>query len=161
MNSSNRINRETVFGVLALLVGAGFFWSTFDPAYDVLGRGTARGPMFFPRILLVVWLGLAGILTFRGLTGRPLDEGTTDLRHLQWSRIIATIVIVAVGAWAIGIVGFAFAMMLTTAAVSITLGWRRPLILVPLCVGWPLVVWYVFTELLRFSLPSSPWFGTL
>ena len=50
---------ELMFSGFMLLLGIGFMYHTFDPEYQQMGIGAQVGPIFYPRILLVVWLLLS------------------------------------------------------------------------------------------------------
>lgn len=148
-----RLSMDVVYGTVLFGVGAALFVSTWDPRYEGIGIGSDISPMFFPRLLLSLWLMLAAVITVRGL--RAGAEGWPDR---QQGRCAGVVVAVLAGTWAMTEVGFLFAMVPCFMVVSLLLGYRRAWPIVVLGVLMPLLTWFVFTELLELFLPTSPWF---
>ena len=146
--------RDIAFGLVMLAGGAVFWWEMSKPRYQV-DRMQDYGfdPVFFPRILIYIWLGLALLMVARALlfTGRAGDSQ-------NWGAVLGTILLVLLYAGAISFVGFLFASVPFAAALMLFLGFRRPLIVGAVSLLFPLVTWYCFNFLLSIPLPTSPWF---
>jgi putative tricarboxylic transport membrane protein len=146
--------RDIAFGLVMLAGGGLFWWEMSKPRYQV-DRMQDYGfdPVFFPRILIYIWLGLALLMVARALlfTGRPGDSQ-------NWGAVLGTILLVFFYAGAISFVGFLFASVPFAAALMLFLGFRRPLIVGAVSLLFPLVTWYCFNFLLNIPLPTSPWF---
>lgn len=154
--------RDIISGTSLLLIGLMFLYFSYDDSYASMGRGVQYGTMFFPRLLLVVWLVLSAVLAIkgvvglrRGTAGTGIDESGSP--HLRITVMAISFVIVAVGAWLIPTIGFVPAMVGTMLATAALLGWRRHLILIAVSVFWPIAIWYIFTTWLRFPLPETSW----
>jgi len=146
--------RDIALG-LAMLAGGGlFWWEMSKPRYQVdRMQDFGFDPVFFPRILIYIWLGLALLMVIRAL----LSPGRSSAGQ-NWVTVIGTIVLILLYAAAIGFVGFLFASVPFAAAFMLYLGFRRPLIVVAVSLLFPLVTWYCFNYLLSIPLPTSPWF---
>jgi hypothetical protein len=148
-----RLSMDAVYGGVLLLIGALLMLSTFDTRYQGIGIGSDLSPMFFPRILLGLWLGLAAAILVRGL-----HASGGDWPHQMKARTAGVIAVVLVSTWAMTAVGFLFAMIPCFIIVSVLLGYRRPLPILLLGLFVPIATWFVFTTLIEVFLPTSPWF---
>lgn len=138
-----------------MLAGGGlFWWEMSKPRYQVdRMQDFGFDPVFFPRILIYIWLGLALLMVVRAL----VSPGRSDPGQ-NWSAVFGTIALVLLYAAAIGFVGFLFASVPFAAALMLFLGFRRPLIVAAVALLFPLATWYCFNFLLSIPLPTSPWF---
>jgi putative tricarboxylic transport membrane protein len=151
-----RLSMDAVYGGVLLLVGALLMLSTFDPRYQGFGIGSDVSPMFFPRILLCLWLTLATVILVRGLRA-PGGDWPPQMK----ARAAGVIVTVLASTFAMTIVGFLFAMIPCFMIVSLLLGYRRPLPILAFGLLVPILTWFVFTALLEVFLPTSPWFDLI
>ena len=147
---------DAVYGGVLLLVGTLLMLSTFDPRYQGFGIGSDVSPMFFPRILLCLWLTLSTVILVRGLRA-PADGWPRQMK----ARAAGVIVAVLACTWAMTIVGFLLAMIPCFMIVSVLLGYRRPLPILALGLLVPILTWFVFTTIIEVFLPTSPWFDLI
>ena len=147
---------DAVYGGVLLLIGALLMLSTFDPRYQGFGIGSDVSPMFFPRILLCLWLALATVILVRGLRA-PGGDWPLQMK----ARATGVIAAVLASTWAMTVVGFLFAMIPCFMIVSVLLGYRRLLPIVTFGLLVPILTWFVFTALIEVFLPTSPWFDLI
>ncbi|WP_336744026.1 tripartite tricarboxylate transporter TctB family protein [Aureimonas altamirensis] len=115
----------------------------------------ALQPSFFPRAVLVL-LGLAAAAVLA--TGRirkdsiPLVSTPRD-EWLQLLRVLATVIAYFA---CIRLIGFQLASMLYVPATALAVGFRRPLLVAAVALGFPVCTWAVFRYGLGVMLPSGP-----
>lgn len=148
---------DVIFGA-AMLVVAGFLWREAArlAAGDTGFFGFGFDPGFFPRILLGFWALLAAVVLARGLRGAA---GRTETP--QWGRLALLMGLTALYVLGITTIGFAFASVAFLLVLLPVLGCRRPVVVLPVAVIFPLVTWYVFVFFLQIVLPVSPWFDRI
>ena len=151
-----RLAMDAVYGGVLLLIGALLMLSTFDPRYQGFGIGSDLSPMFFPRLLLTLWLVLSGVILVRGLMG-----GAGHWPFQMKARCAGVVVVVLGFTYAMTVVGFLFAMIPCFMIVSLLLGYRRPAPIVVFGLLVPILTWFVFTEVIEVFLPTSPWFDLI
>ena len=149
MNSRYR----AVFGGVLCLIGAGLLLHTFDPHYEDMGIGAEFGPMFYPRILLVLWVGLS-----IGLVVEPFLGKESDVPRQRWGRLVVMLALVAACTFLLTEIGFLFATVLFCLTASYFMGYRGPIGLVLTGLVFPFCTWYLFDKILLILLPTSPWF---
>lgn len=152
----SRFSMDVVYGSVLLVVGGLLMLSTFDPKYQGFGIGSDLSPVFFPRVLLSLWLALSAVILLRGL--RPSVAGWPRQEKARCAGVVA---VVLAFTWAMTVVGFLFAMIPCFMVVSVLLGYRRPLPILVFGLLVPLLTWFVFTEMIEVFLPTSPWFDLI
>ena len=127
------LNERRVTSLVLLLIGAALLSNTFGQQYADLGG--AFSPMFFPRIILWLWLGLE----------RP--------------RLLR-VAIIALGTlaflWSMTRLGFFLSAVPFTLLALVTLDIRRPLPMLAVAVGVPIALVALFNHVLTLPLPTSP-----
>ncbi|KAJ55643.1 hypothetical protein ACMU_13205 [Actibacterium mucosum KCTC 23349] len=144
-----RVTNERVLVQIGLLIVAvALFASTFGQQFS--SADLAQSPMFFPRVILILWMGLGLIALLQSIRS---DERTTKID--SWPRMAVVLVaaliytnVVASEGFFLPSVGFAIVCLLA-------FGIRRPwlLILFALLVPGALVV--LFNHTLGMPLPTS------
>jgi hypothetical protein len=144
-----RIFNERVMVLLGLfLVAAGLYASTFGQ--DYFGVDTAQSPVFFPRIILMLWMGLSLIALFQTL---QVVEGTAPVA--SWSRLGLLLIAAVIYTNVIGSEGF-FLPSVIFAAISLPIfGIRNPLIVAVYAIAVPGALVLFFNHLLSMPLPVS------
>jgi hypothetical protein len=142
-----------VISVLILALTIGLVVSTFGLEFADLGG--AFSPMFFPRIILVILLGLAALNVVIDLL-KPATPMPIDLRPvilIGAALVIYVLVLMPLG-YFLSSVGVGVVILLA-------LGLRNPLqvLLIPLVTAGSLVG--LFNHVLKMPLPSSPFFWWL
>ena len=146
----SRVLNEQVFVLLALLLTAlALYASSFAQTFSDVG--SAHSPVFFPRIILLIWIGLAAIAlgqaVMEGTTARPI-AGLARLGVLAAACIVYTNILTAYG------------FFLTSAAFALiclpVFGVRHPVIILLYAVAVPGALVALFNHVLGMPLPTSP-----
>jgi putative tricarboxylic transport membrane protein len=147
---------DLAYGGVLFVIGAILFASTFDPRYSGMGIGSDFSPMFFPRVLLAVWMGLSVLIAVRFMLANLPEE---VLPAQRWSRLTAVCIAVAVFTWLMEAIGFLLAMVPACIVVALLFGYRRPGPLIGFSVVFPVAIWLIFIKAIQVPLPYSPWFS--
>lgn len=147
---------DLAYGCVLFVIGASLFASTFDPRYTGMGIGSDFSPMFFPRVLLALWIGLSILIAARCMFANLPDE---VLPAQRWSRVAAVCVAVAIFTWLMESIGFLLAMIPACIIVGLLFGYRRAVPLVGFSVVFPVAIWLIFVKVIQVPLPYSPWFS--
>jgi hypothetical protein len=147
------LNERRVTSLVLLLIAAALLSQSYGQSYADLG--SAFSPMFFPRIILWLWVGLA-----------VLDLLSEARKRTETERPrLAQVVIIAVGTlvflWSMTRLGFFLSAVPFTALVLITLNARRPPAVLAVSLGVPVALVALFNHALSLPLPTSPftwWF---
>ena len=150
---SGLLSERRVISVVILVLTIGLVASTFGRQFADLGG--AFSPMFFPRIILMILLGLAALNVVIDLLGNP---GTKAIA-LRPVLIIAA----AFMAYVLLLVplGYFISSVCVGVVILLALGLRNPVqvVLIPLAGAGALVV--LFNHILKMPLPASPFFWWL
>jgi len=145
---------DVLYGTVLFAAAAALYWVSFDP--QVAGRPIARDPEWFPRLLLTLML-IASV----ALAGLALARRATTLVHpVRWRALAITVA--AAGMYLAGFyeLGFVPATVVLIPAMCWLLGFRRPLVIAAVAVGFTIGVWYCFALLLN-VVPPGPGLPTL
>lgn len=146
MNRASHI----AFAFALLLMGAALFLHSFAPRYQAMGIGSPVNPVFFPRILLMLWLGLAVAIVVAALR---LNEPGQERPPMAWAPPLGMIAVMAASIWAIrwfGYIGVAGPLAL---ACGWLLGYRRTGILLTVAALLAFGTWWLFDQALGIPLP--------
>lgn len=146
----NLCSERRIVALLILILSAGLVVSTFGLQFADLGG--AFSPMFFPRIILTILVGLA---TLNLVIEMMTDVKGNDLRLAQTLLICAGFMGYVV---LIMPLGYFISSVLLALLILITLGIRSPLVLLvlPVASAGSLVV--LFNHILKMPWPTSPFF---
>ena len=146
----SRYLNERVLVLLALLLAAAALYaSSFAQTFSDVGN--AHSPVFFPRIILVLWMGLTVIalvqVLLEGASAQPLHGGWR-LGILVLSSVVYTNLVTSYG------------FFLTSAAFAAiclpVFGVRHPAIVVGYAIAVPAALVALFNHMLGMPLPTSP-----
>jgi hypothetical protein len=142
------MGERSVVALALLLGGAALLASTIGRQFADLGG--AFSPTFFPRIVLWLWIGLAGLDLVAELRRRAAPA------PMPMARV--AVIGVAFVAYALALVpiGFFLASLAFSAVALWSLGIRRPLQLLAFSVGVPAALVGLFNHVLTLPLPTSP-----
>lgn len=151
-------SRDLVFGCLSLLTSGLLFLESTSDKYVITAQDYGFNPVFFPRILLILWMLLSLVVVFRGVATfkRPSAEPADSLERPLLAFLLTCAYTVLMH-----IVGFLFSSVLFCAAFMLLFGYRRLSVVLPTAVVFNVLVWYIFTFTLGVVLPASPWFDRL
>ncbi|MEX0732693.1 MAG: tripartite tricarboxylate transporter TctB family protein [Aquisalimonadaceae bacterium] len=147
---------DLAFGLMMLIVGSLLFYESFDAGSSRLLAGHQFPPMFYPRILLAIWMLLSLTLIGRGALLLKVDikADRINLVRVGICMVLCGIYV----AWLVPAVGFLIASIPFAFVLTIFLGARHKFWVPAISIGFPVIAWYVFQSILRIPLPRSPWF---
>lgn len=134
--------------VTLLIIPIALLFSTLGLKFADLGG--AFSPVFFPRIILWLWLGLASLNVILTLW----HQAPAAAHPLARVGLLALLLI----AYALAIlpVGFFIASLVFSLATLGLLGWKKPISLIVFSVGLPAALVVLFNHWLALPLPTSP-----
>lgn len=145
---SRILNERSLSSVFLLLIGMGLAVSTFG--LESTYGGNAFNPMFFPRIILILWIVLAAANLLTDIV-RPEHSEPFRLYRVVTISIAFVVYVIFMRE-----LGFFFSSVALSLLILLTLNIRRPLPLLIVGVGLPLLITVFFNHLLKMPLPSSP-----
>lgn len=156
---TRRIHPDFFYGLVLLIIGGGLFLHTNSDRYDFELLFGDVSTVFFPRIILIMWMGLSGILIVNGLRGLGSAEDRDRLFSVGIPRLISTLGVIVVSAVVVWLIGLLIGGAILMIAVGIALGYRRFAILVPVSILLPVALWFALGHVARISLPSGLLWG--
>lgn len=144
------LSERAIVALILLLVGTGLTVSTFGLQFAELGG--AFSPTFFPRIILMIWVGLA------------LANLLADLATAKENAAGRFLPVILIGAAFVLYVltmphlGFFLCSVILSAFILVVLGLREPIPVFAISLGAPLVLVGLFNHVLVMPLPTSPLF---
>lgn len=146
---SRFVNERFTVLLTLLLVAAALFWSSFNQSFSDVGN--AHSPVFFPRIILVLWMGLTVIamaeMLMEEVKNKPIN-GYFRLTTLIIACIIYTNTLTEYGF---------FLTSLVFAVICLPIfGVRNPLLIFVYSILVPGSLVALFNHLLGMPLPTSP-----
>ncbi|MEL6531577.1 MAG: tripartite tricarboxylate transporter TctB family protein [Pseudomonadota bacterium] len=141
---------ERVIVLLTVLIAAGaLFATTLGAEYRLLGA--VQSPVFFPRIILGLMMGLALIAIAQDVWGEaavvPIEK---------WGALILFIVASVLFANAITRMGFFLSAVPFSAVALWIFGIRNPMVIAAYAVAVPGSIVVLFNHILKLPLPTSP-----
>ncbi len=147
------LNERVLVLVALLAVATALFVSTFSQTFTDIGG--AHSPVFFPRIILVIWIGLSLISLAQEFWRKQRGVSAADRVFSIWR--LATL-IVAVLAYTNLVTSYGY--FLTSAVFSVIclrlFELRNPVAIVVYALGVPGALVVFFNHLLGMPLPVSP-----
>lgn len=141
---------ERVLVLLTILIAAGgLFASTLGAEYRLLGA--VQSPVFFPRIILGLIMGLSLIvmvLDFLAQSTPPPVE--------KWGALIVFVIASLLFANAITRLGFMVSAVPFSAFALWVFGIRKPWVIVAYAIAVPGSLVLLFNHVLKLPLPTSP-----
>jgi len=135
------------------------FWHTFDPVYDTAFATAGRGPVFFPRILLVIMLLLSVAVLVQSVVRPHTPEA--NYTALTWRDLLSVLLAAAVTGlylYLIYVIGYLLASIAFSFVLPAVFGYRRWAVTAVFAAVYATATWYVFEVVFRIVLPKSPWF---
>ena len=142
------ISERIVSTVTLIMIGAALFVASLDARSMALDP--AFSSTFFPRIILILWIGLAVL----DLVGEFMQRRASEpVRLIPVAILIVAVLTYVMSLMTLGffICSVAFALVALPA-----LGQRNPVTVTIYAVAVPGVIVLVFNHMLKMPLPSSP-----
>ena len=142
------LNERFLTQLVLLVIGVALFVSTLGSHQGV---PAAQSPVFFPRIILGLWIGLTLIALIQDLIARKEVEGI--------QRLLAAAVFIVAAIIYVNMVtrlGFAVASVPFAVVGLLLFGVRNPLFIAIYAVAVPGAIVLLFNHTLGMPLPTSP-----
>ena len=151
------------FSIVSSLVAISFLFHASSDRYSAGVADYGFSPVFFPEILLFLWLGLSLLLAVKTwISIRVLrSEMLGDSNKLSAVRPMLCFSLSVAYAVLMLQVGFLFSSILFCISFIRLFGYKRWSVAIPISIIFPIVVWYVFNFGLHVPLPVSPWFSRI
>lgn len=145
----HRIARESVIVQCGLLIaGIVLYASTFSQSFSA--TDLAQSPMFFPRIILVLWIGLSLIALVQT---RGMEKTTTPIANRARIGIVLAATLIYTNV--IGAEGFFIPSVIFALICLPAFGIRNPVVVVLFAVAVPGGLVLLFNHMLGMPLPTS------
>lgn len=143
-----RLNEQVIVQFALLVVAVALYASTFEQSFTA--SDLAQSPMFFPRIILVLWMGL-------GLIGliQTLRAGEDRPGIANWARIGVVLVATLVYTNVIGSEGFFLPSVVFALICLPAFGIRNPALVGLFALAVPGALVLLFNHTLGMPLPTS------
>ena len=141
-------NERVIVQLGLLIVAVALYASTFQQSFSA--SDLAQSPMFFPRIILTLWIGLAVIALVQTIRA---DE--TQAAIASWPRIAVVIVAALIYCNIIASEGFFLPSVIFALICLPAFGIRNPLLVVPFAILVPGALVLLFNHTLGMPLPTS------
>ena len=137
-----------IYSIVFITIAALLYWVSFGE--EVTGRPISRDPVWYPRVLLLLSVGTGIILLIRGL----LNRSKITIPAIRWQLLAVTMAGAGFYLFLFQRIGFIPDTILLISTMSWYLGFRRPLIVAVVAIGFTVLVWYGFNDLLNVTPPG-------
>ncbi|MGR3513588.1 MAG: tripartite tricarboxylate transporter TctB family protein [Paracoccaceae bacterium] len=141
-------NERVLVQVGLLITAVGLYASTFGQSFS--STDVAQSPMFFPRLILILWIGLSVIALIQSIRA---DERTAPIE--SWPRIGVVLIAALIYTNVIGSEGFFLPSVGFALICLLAFGIRNPVFLVLFAVLVPGALVLLFNHTLGMPLPTS------
>jgi len=146
--------KQVILGLLLLCIGCGLLAHTYDSQYLNDQIDVQFGPMFYPTLILVMWILLSLGMIVEGLLKSPVtSQNKLNMPMLVMFSLLAVFFIII-----LDYAGFLISSIFFFLLSSLIIGWRKPISLIATGILFPLITWYVFEHLMHLPLVHSVWF---
>lgn len=140
-------------GGMMLISGFLLLHSFIAPPHTAASLDTDFGILFYPRIVLTIWLGCATSLFFQYLYKKRLFT----LKSLSWKLLGTSMALTLMVCIVFEYLGFIPGCIAFCFLYPFLLGYRNLKVLVPVAVLYAIALWFTFNKVLLIVLPESPW----
>ncbi len=152
---STFIHPDFYYGLILFFIGLGFLIHTFNGKYqfDLLFGDVST--VFFPRVVLIIWIGLSIILILRGYFSNRLADDSHRTFYKGAPRLLLVLTVLVLTTFILWIVGLFLGGPILLIALGLAFGYRRLIILIPMGLILPFVIWYILGEVSKINLPTG------
>lgn len=141
-------------GLVLTTIALILLWHTFDPVYQDRLAGLQFGPVFFPQLVLGLWLCLAAPL----IVFVPVDLRQTLLENRKYLPVVFFGMLLLAYVWILPWLGYLLSTLAFALALQLIVGDRKPLSLLIWSVVLSIGSWAAFEHVLEIVLPAGKWF---
>lgn len=146
---SNFLNERIAVLFALLLLAASLFYASYS--FDFSHVGSAHSPVFFPRIILIIWMGLTVIALLQAYFQKEANKKIEGFGRLSILVVATLIYSNAITAYGFFLSSVAFALVCLP-----VFGIRNPLLVAIYCIVVPGSLVVLFNHILGMPLPTSP-----
>lgn len=141
---------ERVLALLTLLIaGIALLLTTFGTEFATLGA--AQSPVFFPRIILGLWIGLTLVALMQDIAARKAVDPVDKI-----GALLLFVVAAVIYANCVTRLGFMLSSVPFAVISLLVFGVRNPLVIAAYAVAVPGAIVVLFNHILKLPLPVSP-----
>jgi len=152
---SSRIHPDFYYGLVLMIVGGGLLIHTLHNRYDLDLLFGDVSTVFFPRVILILWVGLSVVLMIKGYLGSGSSEDRSRVFSAKIPKLMLVMAMIVVMAGVLWMLGTLLGGPILMIAVGLALGYRRLKILVPISLILPVLIWYALGVIAKISLPAG------
>lgn len=145
--------QEICFSGTLFLIGALLMHHTYQSGYASMAQDLNVGLMFFPRLVLGIWLFCTGIMTI-GAVGRQAEH-----RPFLWGRVLGGLGVLIFFVATLNTLGFALAGLVCFCGLGWIIGYKRPVRLLIIGAVYVVLVQLLFEKALQCYLPACKLLG--
>lgn len=139
---------HVIVQLVLLLLASALYLSTYQQGFEP--AAAAQSPMFFPRIILLLWIGLNVVALVQAMSA---NESATAVA--SWPRILVIVVSAMVYVNLIGSEGFFLPSVVFAVICLLAFGIRSPALMIVFAIAVPGALVLLFNHTLGMPLPTS------
>lgn len=147
---ANFLNERALVLLTLLLAAVALFATTLGAEYQQLGA--AQSPVFFPRIILGIWIVLTLIALIQDVLGKQKNIEPIE----KWGALIVFVIAAIIYVNCVTRLGFLVSSVPFALLSLWVFGLRNPLGLVAYAIAVPGALVVLFNHILALPLPTSP-----
>lgn len=145
--------QDVISGVLLMGLSAVLYTQTLVDPSEIMFEDDID-PMKYPRLLILLLAFLGALLAGKGLCLAPVVSSIPIFSR----RTMGIMAVLLLYAAVFTTVGFFVSSFVAAFAVAFIMGWRRLPLLAAICALSMVVIWLLFTYILRIPLPTGTLF---
>lgn len=149
----NNRTQEICFSATLFLVGVLLMYHTFQSGYDDMAQDINVGPMFFPRLVLGVWIFCTALMTLGAVL-----YGAADKPFLWW-RVLGALGVLGFFVASLETLGFILVGSICFFCLGWLIGYKHPARLFFIGVAYVFLVQTIFEKILQCYLPACKFLG--
>ena len=138
--------KNSLFGLISFCLGSALLLSTFT--YKETSIAGEYGKMFYPRIVLSVWMFLSALIVVQDAL-----KSTVLWENIALGKVAIAAAIIGLACFSLIEFGFIPAGILFYIAYAYATGYRNLKILIPLSITYVVSIWAIFTYVFLIQLP--------
>lgn len=148
------MNRNFLSGLIMLVIGVSLIFILIPMGIDTPKkiRYAALSPNYYPYIVATILSILGGAIIFRSRHFEP-DNSSPKAHPHAFKRICLFLLLLAIYAGALNILGFVIASMLALVGSLLLAGERRAFIIIPVAALLPVILYLFFYKIANIPIP--------
>ncbi len=148
------MNKDLRIGLVLLIIFLILFGISFTLPVSAMAE-THTSPAFFPRIVLILAMGLTLILIIKNIFKKENSSSIKGLERDQKLRVLGSMGLAVIFGFSAVFIGTFVSIFLLIIAIMVIWGVRNKLIILLNAIFIPIFVYMVFTKILFVQFPSG------